>query len=142
MNEQQKTLSGIAAAASAVAIAAFLVTGTMPDAPPGGTCTVSWAVGPCEAAVAFSAGDVVCEPGSLVTLPVEVVSTGTEEAPAGLPSAFIPVEQSTTVVECASLTRPSKALTVVPIAKYGVTVPNGTVCPPVAIAGYVPAGCE
>ena len=139
---RQRTLAISATLAAAVAIGTFFNTGTMPAAPEGGVCTVSWAVGPCEAAIAFSAGDVVCEFGTLVTMPVEVVATGSEEAPEGLPSTFIPVEESTTVVDCASLTRPAKALTVVPVAKYGVTVPNGTVCPPIAIAGYVPAGCE
>lgn len=155
MNDTEKTLSGVAIGAAAIAIGAFFATGTMPDAPIGGKCSVSWAVGPCEAAIALSAGDVVCEPGSSVTMPVEIVATGSEIAPAeGLPTAFIPVDGSTREVDCATLTRPSKVLTVVPIEKHGrrrdrvvdfagnLISESGPYCPPVVIAGHEPPECK
>jgi len=157
MNNQPRTLGMMATGAAAAAIASFFLVGEMPDAPPGGTCTVSWAAGPCEAAVAFSAGDVICEPGTVVTMPVEVVlppegSGGSAEVP--LDAAFVPVESTTRVVDCASFTRPGAAMTVVPVEKHGIragtyrtmdgTVVEGTgpFCPPIVVAGMAPAGCE
>lgn len=155
MTETQKTLSGTAIIAAALAIGTYFATGTMPDAPIGGKCSVSWAVGPCEAAIALSSGDVVCEPGSHVTMPVEIVATGDEAAPSeGLPSAFIPVDGSSREVDCATLTRPGKVLTVVPLAKHGrhrdrvydfngnLLSESGPICPPVVIAGHEPPDCK
>lgn len=153
----QRTLGMIAVGAASAAIAAFFATGTMPDAPPDGVCVVSWAVGPCEAAVAFSNGDVVCDQGTNVTLPVEQVLVDTEGgggALAPLDSAFIPIAHTSREIPCNTLTRPDKAMTVVPVEKHGtrvgtvmdmegnVTVGTGPFCPPVVVAGMVPPGCE
>lgn len=151
-----RTLAVSATLSAAAAIGIFFNTGQMPDAPVGGICTVSWAVGPCEAAVAFSAGDVTCTPGTEVTLPVEVVTTQSEpdDESGTLPDTFIPIASTTVEVDCATLTRPTKALTVVPLEKHGRRVGGyylldgsfvegtGPYCPPIVIAGHIPAGCE
>ena len=142
---RERTVATVATAAAAAAIAAFFATGQMPDAPVAAVCSVSWAAGPCEAAVALSAGDVACEPGRTVTLPVEVAARGDEDLDApgavALPPAFVPIESTTRIVECSTFTRPSAAVTVVPASKHGVLV-GSTYCPPIAIAGLIPEGCE
>lgn len=155
-----RTLGMVATGAAAAAIASFFLVGEMPPAPAEGVCTVSWAAGPCEAAVAFSAGDVVCTPGSIVTMPVEIVlppealggSGGVDTG--NLDAAFVPVADTTTVVDCATFTRPGVAMTVVPVEKHGrrlgtyrtlggeLVEGTGPFCPPVVVAGLVPEGCE
>ena len=131
-----------ALAAAGVAVGVWAATGQVPDAPGQGECSVSWAMGSCEAARALSAGDVECEDGTLVTLPVEIVADPDADGGTGLPPGFDPVPGSSVAVDCAGHGRKGKSLTVVPMSKHGKPVRDGgPPCPPTVIDGHTPEGC-
>lgn len=126
------TVSAMALAAAATAVGVYLTTGQVPDAPTASTdagviCTVGYGIGPCNVAQALAAdaGEIDCSPGQVVTRPVEQVIDPAAYADGGagaqLPPGLSFIPGSAAEVDCATLERPSKALTVVGITR---PVPN------------------
>ena len=141
----------VAAVAGAVGLAglaalAAIRPGDVPPAPQGGTCFRAFAVGRCEdaKAAAVAPADVDCTPGDPnVHVAQELVAASPAEAEGLLLAGFAPIRGQTREVPCASLGRAARALTVVPLAKYGQRGEsgNGPLCPPVVLSGRAPEGC-
>lgn len=108
MNRSQQ-IAAAAAVAGALALGAFLATRQMPDAQ-GGTCTVSTARGPCDAAKLLSADLDDCDGGMVYRWVEQRFDPDAGEAAGSLPPGFVAVPDSTREVPCASLRRPTKAL--------------------------------
>ena len=103
-------LAAATALAGAAALGTFFALGVMPDAR-GDTCTVSTARGPCEAAKLLGADPDDCALGTQIYRRIEQKFAPDAGEGGTLPLSFTVVPESTVKVPCASLRRPSKALT-------------------------------
>lgn len=103
-------LTAAAALAGAAALGTFIALGVMPDAS-GDTCTVSTARLMCESAKLFGADPDDCALGTQIYRRIEQKFAPDAGEGGTLPLSFTVIPGSTVEVSCASLRRPSKALT-------------------------------